>query len=87
MPGELVPAAMNEPDFSDAYRRWAEGRCPCCGNPLGEIYDCEDKVIGEGVVMCGDCVRRGHADPDGDEDCFIQELLLSIAAGARAARS
>ena len=66
--------------FEDAYTRWAEGLCPCCGHTwqYGNY-----KAIGEGVMICGTCVRDKHDEPAE----FREGLLLSILNGAMHAQA
>jgi hypothetical protein len=74
-------------DYSDAYHRWRDNRCPCCGSAIDDPadifisrigYEFHIITIGEGVQLCAFCNYRGHAD---NKDHVIR-LLQSIAEGA-----
>lgn len=61
--------------FADARPRWLAGLCPCCGWPGDEAADgTASEPIGEGVLICGSCVARGHLDPPVPEAILLALL-------------
>jgi hypothetical protein len=85
--------------LGDTYRRWAAGACPCCAGEMGPSWSTSGgsgrtvppRAIGEGVEICGECVKREHDDPltadailraiAARSDKPIDDLLASIGPG------
>jgi len=58
------------------YRNWAAGLCVCCGAHLD--WYAESAAIGEGVMICGLCLDRGH-----DQDDLAPFLLAGVLQGRK----
>lgn len=66
------------PEMAETMRaRWTAGLCPCCGMGLGS----GSLGVGEGVLICGWCVKEGHDKIDG----YTPLLLDAILTGATVA--
>jgi hypothetical protein len=80
---ERIAAIVGEDcagDYENARRLWLAGRCPCCGTEADEpdVDGTEPELIGEGVLMCGRCIRNRHMDyPPGSGEA----LLLAVLPG------
>jgi hypothetical protein len=62
-------------DFGSCRPRWLAGECPCCGmEPCPDADGTECEAIGEGVIICGRCVRNRHMD-DGVRELMLCALL------------
>ena len=86
----MSPGLLCEEDFADAYARWADGDCPCCGVMRMESYWPDNygephapQVIGEGVMICGRCVANEHGR---EFDEFFPMMLRAIVDGAAKGR-
>lgn len=61
--------------LGQSYRRWAAGRCPCCGGELEEWIDgTKPEAVAEGVRFCGRCIANEH-----DEPLAVSLILIALA--------
>lgn len=72
----VTTTAEDREESASVYRRWARGDCLCCGLDLVEDDDGTPcKVIGEGVLMCGECAGKRHHEIPGFAGLLLRALI------------
>jgi hypothetical protein len=71
-----IPGVQSADIFDDARARWLAGLCPCCGHDadVPDVDGQEPEVIGDGVMICGRCIRNRHLD-GGVGDALLLAVL------------
>jgi hypothetical protein len=82
MGGWVLPDGR-ELDKAKLYRRWQEGRCPCCGGSLERFWGYEPRVLAEGVQICGRCAALAHVKRPGEREALLHALAAMANGNGR----